>query len=89
VHPPWPSPTLLVRPEGLLDKLAGIVGVDDIDFESSEFSKRFCGVTVWGEVAAAGRSRRWSGVLARRGRGGMGPGIGAGGRLRPGGRGRA
>ena len=41
VHPPWPSPTLLVRPEGLLDKLAGVVGVDDIDFESDEFSKRF------------------------------------------------
>jgi len=32
---------------------------------------------------------RGSGVLTRRERGGMGPGIGAGGRLRPGGRGRA
>jgi len=42
---------------------------------------------VWGEVAAAGR--RGSGVLARGERGGMGPGIGARGRLRPGGRGRA
>ena len=46
-------------------------------------------MTVWGEVAAAGRSRRGSGVLTRRERGGMGPGIGARGRLRPGGRGRA
>ena len=31
---------------------------------------------MWGEVAAAGRSRRGSGVLARRVRGGMGPGMG-------------
>jgi hypothetical protein len=43
-----------------------------------------CGVTVWGEVATAGRSLRGSGVLARRERGGMGPGIGPCGRLRPG-----
>jgi hypothetical protein len=46
-----------------------------------------CGVTVWGEAAVPGRSRRGSSVLARRsaaGRGGMGPGIGACGRLRPG-----
>jgi hypothetical protein len=42
------------------------------------------GVTVCGEVATAGRSLRGSGVLARRERGGMGPGIGARGRLRPG-----
>ena len=48
-----------------------------------------CGVTVWGAAAAAGRSWRGSGVLARRERGGMVPGIGACGRLRPGGRGRA
>ncbi|MBM3960951.1 MAG: ATP-binding cassette domain-containing protein [Planctomycetes bacterium] len=48
-----------------------------------------CGVTVCGEVAAAGRSRRGSGVLARWERGGMGPRIGARGRLRPGRRGRA
>jgi len=41
---------------------------------------------VWGEVAVAGRSWRGSGVFARRERGGMGPGIGARGRLRPGGR---
>jgi hypothetical protein len=42
-----------------------------------------CGVTVWGEFATAGRSLRGSGVLARRERGGMGPGIGARVRLRP------
>ena len=41
VHPPWPTPRLLVRPEGMLDKLAGLVGFEDIDFESAEFSKRF------------------------------------------------
>ncbi|MFN9969119.1 MAG: hypothetical protein ACK58T_04395, partial [Phycisphaerae bacterium] len=46
-----------------------------------------CGVTVWGEAAAGGRSRRGSSVLVRRERGGMGTGIGAGGRLRPDGRG--
>ncbi|MBL1217421.1 MAG: hypothetical protein D8M59_07980 [Planctomycetes bacterium] len=34
-------PSLLIRPEGLFDKLAGAFGFDDIDFESSEFSKRF------------------------------------------------
>ena len=34
-------PTLLIRPEGLFDKLAGAFGFDDIDFESSEFSRRF------------------------------------------------
>ena len=34
-------PELIVRPEGLLDKLAGAVGGEDINFESQEFSKRF------------------------------------------------
>jgi hypothetical protein len=34
-------PSLFVRPEGLLDKLAGTLGFDDIDFESAEFSGRF------------------------------------------------
>jgi hypothetical protein len=43
-----------------------------------------CGVTLLGEVATAGRSLPGSGVLARRERGGMRPGIGARGRLRPG-----
>ena len=41
VHPPWDTPPLLIRPEGLFDKVAGAFGFDDIDFESSEFSKRF------------------------------------------------
>jgi hypothetical protein len=35
------TPDLLIRREGLLDKLAGAFGFDDIDFESAEFSRRF------------------------------------------------
>lgn len=43
VHLPFPRvPDLLIRPEHFFDKLAGAVGFDDIDFESVEFSKRFC-----------------------------------------------
>jgi hypothetical protein len=34
-------PDLLIRREGLLDKLADAFGFDDIDFESAEFSRRF------------------------------------------------
>ena len=34
-------PHLLVRPEGFLDKVAEFVGLDDIDFESAEFSRTF------------------------------------------------
>lgn len=41
VHPPWPAPALLVRPEGFFDKVKGALGFDDIDFESEEFSRRF------------------------------------------------
>ncbi|MBL8755528.1 MAG: hypothetical protein JNK15_19680 [Planctomycetes bacterium] len=41
VHPPWPSPTLLVRREGLWDKVKGAFGFDDIDFESAEFSGKY------------------------------------------------
>jgi hypothetical protein len=41
VHPPWPSPSLVVRPEGLFDKLKGALGFDDIDFESEAFSRAF------------------------------------------------
>lgn len=42
VHLPFLGiPTLLVRPEGMFDKLAGMIGFDDIDFESAEFSRRF------------------------------------------------
>ena len=32
---------VVIRPESILDKLAAIVGLDDIDFESAEFSRRF------------------------------------------------
>lgn len=38
----WPFPTLHVGPEGILSKIAQAVGYDDIDFESAEFSRRFC-----------------------------------------------
>lgn len=41
VHLPWRTPPLLVRREGVFDKLAGALGFDDIDFESDEFSRRF------------------------------------------------
>ena len=34
-------PDLLIRREGVFDKLAGAFGFDDIDFESAEFSRRF------------------------------------------------
>lgn len=36
-----PLRPLLVRAESVLDKLAEVVGFDDIDFESGEFSRRF------------------------------------------------
>ena len=32
---------LLIRPENFADKLAALVGFDDINFESAEFSKKF------------------------------------------------
>jgi hypothetical protein len=32
---------LVIRREGLFDKLAAMLGFDDIDFESAEFSRRF------------------------------------------------
>ena len=42
VHLPYMSlPDLLIRLEGMFDKLAGAFGFDDIDFESAEFSRRF------------------------------------------------
>jgi hypothetical protein len=45
VHLPWGAgggvPDLLIRPEGVMDKIAGAFGFDDIDFESAEFSRRF------------------------------------------------
>lgn len=42
MHLPFAGvPPLLIRPEHMFDKLAGALGFDDIDFESSEFSRRF------------------------------------------------
>jgi hypothetical protein len=35
------TPDLLIRREGLGDKILGGIGFDDIDFESEEFSRRF------------------------------------------------
>ena len=40
-HPPWQTPALLIRPEGVFDKIKGVFGFDDIDFESAEFSRKF------------------------------------------------
>lgn len=34
-------PSLALRAEGFMDKLAGAIGFDDIDFESAEFSRRY------------------------------------------------
>jgi hypothetical protein len=43
VHTPYPrEPQLSIRREGLFDKIGGFFGFDDIDFESAEFSDRFC-----------------------------------------------
>lgn len=39
---PFPGvPSLTIRREGVFDKVAGVLGFDDIDFESVEFSRRF------------------------------------------------
>ena len=35
-------PDVLARRENIFDKFADMLGFDDIDFESSEFSKKFC-----------------------------------------------
>jgi hypothetical protein len=35
-------PELVIGPEGVFSKIAQAVGYDDIDFESHEFSRRFC-----------------------------------------------
>jgi hypothetical protein len=34
-------PSLSIRAEGIFDKLAGVLGFSDINFESAEFSRRF------------------------------------------------
>ncbi|MDP6381071.1 MAG: hypothetical protein QF662_06975, partial [Phycisphaerae bacterium] len=36
-----PLKPLFIRPENFLDKITAFVGLDDIDFESAEFSRRF------------------------------------------------
>ncbi|MFG0282931.1 MAG: DUF3137 domain-containing protein [Phycisphaerales bacterium JB039] len=42
-HTPFDRvPDVLIRRESVMDKLAGAFGFDDIDFESSEFSRKFC-----------------------------------------------
>jgi len=41
VHLPFRTPALLIRPEGIFDKLKGAFGFDDIDFESEDFSRKF------------------------------------------------
>lgn len=41
LHLPFTTPALLVRPEGIFDKVAGAFGFEDIDFESAEFSRKF------------------------------------------------
>jgi hypothetical protein len=38
---PWPVPSLTIRREHVLDKIAGALGFDDINFESEAFSRRF------------------------------------------------
>jgi hypothetical protein len=35
-------PELVIGPEGVLSKIAQAIGYDDIDFESHEFSRKFC-----------------------------------------------
>lgn len=42
IRPSWGTPPdLLIRREGLWDKIAGAMGFDDIDFESEAFSRAF------------------------------------------------
>lgn len=39
---PKSFPELTIRPEGVFSKIAQTLGYDDIDFESAEFSSRYC-----------------------------------------------
>jgi hypothetical protein len=41
LNSPFKFKRLLIRPEGLADRIAALAGMEDIDFESHEFSKRF------------------------------------------------
>ncbi len=38
---PIPLKPLTIRPENFLDKIGEFIGIDDIDFESAEFSRKF------------------------------------------------
>lgn len=42
LKPRIPLKPLQIRAENFFDKIAGVFGFDDIDFESAEFSRRFC-----------------------------------------------
>jgi len=42
VRLPGAFPELTIGPEGVFSKIAQAVGYDDIDFESHEFSRKFC-----------------------------------------------
>jgi hypothetical protein len=39
---PASFPELTITSEGIFSKIAQAIGYDDIDFESAEFSRRFC-----------------------------------------------
>ena len=38
---PFSSPSMLIRREGMFDKFKAMLGFEDIDFESAEFSRKF------------------------------------------------
>ena len=42
LHLPVSFPELVIGPEGIFSKIAQSIGYDDIDFESHEFSRKFC-----------------------------------------------
>jgi hypothetical protein len=42
LHLPTTFPELIIAPENIFSKIAQAVGYDDIDFESHEFSRKFC-----------------------------------------------
>ena len=42
LHLPVSFPELVIGPEGIFSKMAQALGYDDIDFESYEFSRKFC-----------------------------------------------
>ncbi len=41
IHPRYQLGKIIIRPEGFLDKLAAVLGFDDIDLDSREFNKKF------------------------------------------------